>query len=70
MGPPVSPRAVNLYMEEFKNKALRTAENPPRLWHRYLYDNFGIQGIDHMEKFLHYINSMDKSIKFTMEDIR
>ena len=30
MGSPVSPIVVNLYMEHFKRKALRSAVNPPR----------------------------------------
>ena len=42
MGSPVSPIVANLYMDQFKQKALSTAPTP-RLWHWYVDDTFVIQ---------------------------
>ena len=36
MGSPVSPIVANLYMESLEQKALSTAPNPPRFWHRFV----------------------------------
>ena len=36
MGSPISPVVANLYMENFETRAITTAENPPRIWKRYV----------------------------------
>ena len=38
--PPVSPIVANLYMEYLEQKALSTAPNPSRSWHRFVDDTF------------------------------
>ena len=40
MGSPVSLIIANIYMEYFKDRAHRTAQNPPRLWKGYTYNTF------------------------------
>ena len=36
MGSPVSHRIANAKMEEFKDKALASAPNPPHVWYWYV----------------------------------
>ena len=69
-GFPVSPIVANIHMEECENKSIRTAENPPRLWTRYVNGTFLIQDREHNDKFLQHINSIDKAIQFTVKDIK
>ena len=52
-------------MEYFEEKDIRTVENPTMLWRRYVDDTYVVQ---HKEKFLRHIHSLDLSIKFTVED--
>ena len=70
MGSPVSPIVANLYMEYFEQKALNNATHPPRLWLRYVDDTFVIQKEEHKQNFLEQINSVDPTIKFTVEDTK
>ena len=67
---PVSPLVADIFMEEFENKAIRTAENPSRLWKRYVDDTFVLQDIQHKEKFLHHIICIDKVIPVRVEDTK
>ena len=63
----MSPVVANLCMEFFEDGALTSAVNPPRLWKRYVDDTFIILQQSHRE-FLQYINSVDPSIHFTIEE--
>ena len=55
MGFPVSPTVANIYMEHFKEKALTTAEDPPRLWKKIVDNIFVILCTEHKENFLKHI---------------
>ena len=68
MGSPVSPIVANLYMEYLEQKALSTAPNPPRFWHRFVDDTFVIHKEVSKQGFLQHINSVDPAIRFTVED--
>ena len=70
MGSPVSPIVANLYMGYLEQKALSTAPNPPRFWHRFVDDTFVIHKEVNKQGFLQQINSVDPAIKFTVEDNR
>ena len=67
MGSPVSSIVVFIYMQFFQNKVPRTSKRPPSLWKRFVYDTFLIQCTEH-KNFLHYINNIDRAIKFAVED--
>ena len=70
MGSSVSLIVVNIYMECFRDKALRTAQNLPKLWKKFLDETFVVQYTEDKEKFLQYINNIDSAIKFTVEHTR
>ena len=67
MGSPISPLIANLFMEEFKIKAISSSPIP-YLWLRYVDDNFVIQQAEHCHHFLQHINSQEPPISFTAED--
>ena len=67
MGSPVCPIVANLYMEYLEQKALSTAPHTPRFWCRYVDDTFVIHKEVNKQGFLQHINSVDPTIKFTME---
>ena len=62
IGSPVSAAMANLYMEFFKELALRTAATKPRLWKRYVVDMCCT-----VEELLTHLNNVRPSIKFTAE---
>ena len=70
IGSPISPIVANLYIEEFENKAINTAEFPPRVWKRYVDDTFVVIEANKKQSFLDHINSVEPFIHFTMEDVR
>ena len=67
MGSPVSPIVCNLYMEDFEQRALATAEHPPDWWKRYVDDTHTILKKEHSQAFTDHINSIDDDIKWTTE---
>ena len=68
MGSPFSLIVANLYMECLEQKALSTAPNPPRFWHRFVDATFVIHKEVNKQGFLQHINSVDPAIMFTVED--
>ena len=48
----ISPIVANLFMEEFKIKAINTDTNPPWLWLKYMDHNFAILTAEHSHQFL------------------
>ena len=70
MGSLVSPIVANLHMEHFERKALRSAINPPQVWYRFVDDAWVIQQQSHKQAFLDHNNSIDPTIKFTVEGIQ
>ena len=47
-----------------------TAQNPPRLWKRYVDDTFIMQYAEHNKQLFHYINNIDSTIKFSIKATR
>ena len=68
MASPLSSIIANMYMEHFKQKGLRTAENSQMLWRFFVDDTFIVKQIENTENYLKHINSIDQSIKFTVAD--
>ena len=68
MESPVSIMISDIYMQHFEEVALRTAENPPRLWKRLVDVTFVIQCTENKEDFLHHTNSINQAVKFIVED--
>ena len=54
-------------MKHFGGEALRFASHTPRDWYRFVDDTWVIQQQAHKQLFLDDINSIDPSIKFTVE---
>jgi hypothetical protein len=69
MGLPLAPVIANFYMEHFEQKAISAAIKKPARWYRYVDDIFTMwsHGKDDLQDFLLHLNSIHKSIKFTME---
>jgi hypothetical protein len=55
-------------MEDFEQKALRTAVYPPNWWYRYVDDTHTKQKKQHVQEFTDHLNSIDPDIKFTCEE--
>ena len=71
MGSPISPTVANLYMKEFKIRAINTAVPPPRMWKRYVNDTFVVTKTSCKEEFLECLNSLDPPhFQFTSEPSR
>jgi hypothetical protein len=65
----LSPVITNFYMEDFKEMALDRAPHKPLCWFRYVDDTFVFwpHGLDRLRDFLGLLNSVHRSIQFTME---
>ena len=67
MGSPVSPIVCNIYMEDFEQRALAEATDPPRWWKRYVDDTYTVLKKGQAESFTEYLNTIDDDIKWTTE---
>ena len=67
MGSPVSPIVCNIYMEDFKQRALAEANDPPRWWKRYVDDTYTVLKKVQAQVFIEYLNTFDDDIKWTTE---
>ena len=69
MGSPLSPVVAGLFMEDFEQTALVTADREPKLRLRYVDDTFIIwpHGRTQLVTFLDHLNGLCEKIQFTME---
>ena len=72
MGSPLSPVAVNLFMEWLEEEAINTAPEDckPRMWKRYVDDVLEIIDRGQIQPLTDHLNQVDPtgSIKFTFEE--
>ncbi len=67
MGSPVSVVVADLVMEDVEERALRTYHSPPLFWKRYVDDICAALERNNIDDFKQHIDSIEPSIKFTME---
>ncbi|XP_071450368.1 uncharacterized protein [Hetaerina americana] len=69
VGSPLSPAIANFYMEDFEERALRTAPLRPKYFFRYVDDTFIVwpHGPEALTEFLGHMNSVHPNIQLTME---
>ena len=67
MGSPISVTIANLVMEHIEIKAINSFFSPPKLWSRFVDNTFVILKSDIVKRFSAHINSIEASIKFTIE---
>ena len=68
MGSPVSPVVANLCMEAIEELAINTSDVQPKVWRRYVDDNFCIIKRNAVNSFQTTLNSIDPHISFTIEE--
>ena len=69
MGTRMAPSYVNIFMGKLENTILQTVDKTPTVWWRYIDDIFAIwpHGEECLEQFIHTINNIHSTIKFTAE---
>ena len=67
MGSPVSPVIANIYMEYFESLPIPSSPTLIKWWFRYVDDVHGATRKDQVNKLQEHLNSIDPSIKFTIE---
>ena len=72
MGTKMAPSFANLFLAIFETNALSNAPSHSHAWWRYLDDVFmspddvfRTEGLDHLKKFVDYLNNIHPTIKFT-----
>ena len=60
MGSPLISIVVNLFMEDFEARALRSSSNllPPRIWLRFVDDTFIVYKAEHTQQFQSTLNTV------------
>ena len=67
-GSPIFFIVANLVMESIENKMLKDFASPPRIWLRYIDDTFVVLKKTEVASFHKFINDIENSIKFTLEE--
>jgi hypothetical protein len=67
MGSPISALLANLVMEHVEEEAIRTSNNPPKWWYRYVDDSHCCLKKDYVQDFHQHLNSINNHIQFTYE---
>ena len=67
MGSCISPVIANIFMESIERSAIDSFQEPPRVWIRYVDDIFCIIKTPVIDDFLHHINGISPSSKFTVK---
>ena len=69
MGTRMAPSYANLFMGKLEKEALKNAPFKPYVWWRFIDDIFMVwtEGEDDLKTFIHYLNSIHPTIKFTHE---
>ena len=67
MGSSISVTMANLVMEHIEIKAINSFFSPPKLSTKFVDDTFVIIKSDIIQKFFAQVNSIEASIKFTVE---
>ena len=67
MGSPVSVVVADLVMEDVEERALTTYHSPPLFWKRYVDDVCTALQEKDIKEFKKHLDSIEPSIKFTME---
>ena len=67
MGSPVSPIVANLFMEDYKGKALDAYQDPPKYWGRYVDDALAVIKTANIEPFTQHLNAQNTNIQWTSE---
>ena len=69
MGSSLSPVVANIFMEDFEQTILTTANHQQKLWLRYVDDTFVLwqHGDKHLPEFLQHLNGLHNRTLFTMK---
>ena len=67
MGSPIFVIVANLVMKSIENKMLKNFASPPCIWLRYIDDTFVVLKKTEVGSFHKFINNIEDSIKFTVE---
>ena len=67
MRSPVSPVVANLWMEAIEEMAINRTPVPPKVWKRYVDENFCIIKRNAVDSFHNILNGIDQRISFTIE---
>ena len=68
MGSPVSMVIANLVMENVESRILSNTQYDILIWRRFVDDTWAVIPADNVKDFFKFINSIEASIKFTIEE--
>ena len=67
VGSCISPVIANIFMESVERSAIDSFQKTLRVWVRYVDDIFCVIKVSFIDDFLHHINGILPTIKFTVE---